>query len=200
MRFGSIRSGRREWGRLGRALYMADFLEPGRKFSRPIARFSARTLPHDFDGVFDRSYARSSSGRCGKGCHSSPRPSSSGTASMKRRSCAGAALSSSCWAGAVVVHARRAPLAAASPALDERRARRRACGSASRCSTTTNTRGLARRATLLLRDRGFDVVEIGTRRADERHDARARPARVIRSGRGWWRRLRRRARVEGAPR
>ena len=27
---------------------------------------------------------------------------------------------------------------------------------------TTRTRGLARRATLLLRDRGFDVVEIGT--------------------------------------
>lgn len=40
------------WGRTGRALYMADFLEPGRPFSRAEREFLARTLPTDFDGVF----------------------------------------------------------------------------------------------------------------------------------------------------
>ena len=40
------------WGRTGRALYMADFLEPGRPFSRAERAFLARTLPGDFDGVF----------------------------------------------------------------------------------------------------------------------------------------------------
>ena len=33
----------------------------------------------------------------------------------------------------------------------------------------TKTRGLARRATMLLRDRGFDVVEVGT--SNERYDS-----------------------------
>jgi len=40
------------WARTGRALYMADFLEPGRPFSRAEREFLARTLPTDFDGVF----------------------------------------------------------------------------------------------------------------------------------------------------
>lgn len=40
------------WGRVGRALYMADFLEPGRKFSRGDRAFLARVVPSDFDGVF----------------------------------------------------------------------------------------------------------------------------------------------------
>jgi 2-amino-4-hydroxy-6-hydroxymethyldihydropteridine diphosphokinase len=40
------------WGRTGRALYMADFLEPGRPFSRAERAFLARTVPRDFDGVF----------------------------------------------------------------------------------------------------------------------------------------------------
>ena len=40
------------WGRAGRALYMADFLEPGRPFARAERDFLARTLPGDFDGVF----------------------------------------------------------------------------------------------------------------------------------------------------
>jgi HD superfamily phosphohydrolase YqeK len=44
--------GNPEWGRTGRALYMADFLEPGRPFSRAEREFLARTLPSDFDGVF----------------------------------------------------------------------------------------------------------------------------------------------------
>ena len=64
-------------------------------------------------------------------------------------------------AGAVVMHARRAP----SPllaALDE--APRAPKGARIRVQVlnTTRTRGLARRATRLLRDRGFDVVELGT--------------------------------------
>ena len=40
------------WGRLGRALYMADYLEPGRKFSRGDRAFLASQVPHDFDATF----------------------------------------------------------------------------------------------------------------------------------------------------
>ena len=40
------------WGRTGRALYMADFLEPGRKFERADRAFLAAQVPRDFDGVF----------------------------------------------------------------------------------------------------------------------------------------------------
>lgn len=41
-----------EWDRTGRALYMADFLEPGRHFARRDRAFLAAQVPHDFDGVF----------------------------------------------------------------------------------------------------------------------------------------------------
>lgn len=41
-----------DWDRTGRALYMADFLEPGRSFSRRDRAFLAAQVPHDFDGVF----------------------------------------------------------------------------------------------------------------------------------------------------
>jgi 2-amino-4-hydroxy-6-hydroxymethyldihydropteridine diphosphokinase len=41
-----------EWERTGRALYMADFLEPGRSFSREDRAFLTAQVPHDFDGVF----------------------------------------------------------------------------------------------------------------------------------------------------
>ena len=40
------------WDRVGRALFMADFLEPGRSFERPGRRFLADMVPHDFDGAF----------------------------------------------------------------------------------------------------------------------------------------------------
>jgi HD superfamily phosphohydrolase YqeK len=40
------------WGRVGRALYMADFLEPGRKFMVTDRAFLAGHVPFDFDGVF----------------------------------------------------------------------------------------------------------------------------------------------------
>jgi len=40
------------WDRTGRALFMADFLEPGRKFMRADRAFLATHVPHDFDGVF----------------------------------------------------------------------------------------------------------------------------------------------------
>jgi hypothetical protein len=64
-------------------------------------------------------------------------------------------------ASAVVAHARRAPtpllaaLAEAPRAPADARIRVQVLN-------TTKTKGLARRATRLLRDRGFDVVEIGT--------------------------------------
>src|SRR5215213_9831437 len=44
--------GHPEWEFVGRALYMADFLEPGRKFSPADRAFLAAHAPHDFDGVF----------------------------------------------------------------------------------------------------------------------------------------------------
>jgi 2-amino-4-hydroxy-6-hydroxymethyldihydropteridine diphosphokinase len=40
------------WRRLGRALYMADYLEPGREFGGEDRAFLAAHVPHDFDGVF----------------------------------------------------------------------------------------------------------------------------------------------------
>ncbi|HEX9564483.1 MAG TPA: hypothetical protein VF981_10950 [Gemmatimonadaceae bacterium] len=44
--------GHAAWARTGRALYMADFLEPGRQFARAERAFLARAVPADFDGVF----------------------------------------------------------------------------------------------------------------------------------------------------
>lgn len=41
-----------DWDRTGRALYMADFLEPGRGFAKRDRAFLASQVPHDFDGVF----------------------------------------------------------------------------------------------------------------------------------------------------
>ena len=41
-----------DWRRTGRALYMADYLEPGRKFSREDRFFLAAQVPHSFDSVF----------------------------------------------------------------------------------------------------------------------------------------------------
>jgi len=44
--------GSANWGRTGRALYMADYLEPGRKFSREDRFFLAAQVPHSFDAAF----------------------------------------------------------------------------------------------------------------------------------------------------
>ena len=44
--------GSAHWGRTGRALFMADFLEPGRGFARRDRAFLASEVHHDFDGVF----------------------------------------------------------------------------------------------------------------------------------------------------
>jgi 2-amino-4-hydroxy-6-hydroxymethyldihydropteridine diphosphokinase len=40
------------WGMLGRALYMADYLDPGRKFSRADRAALAAQVPVDFDATF----------------------------------------------------------------------------------------------------------------------------------------------------
>ena len=40
------------WGRLGRALYMADYLEPGRKFSRADRAYLSEQAPQAFDATF----------------------------------------------------------------------------------------------------------------------------------------------------
>ena len=44
--------GNAAWGRRGRALFMADYLEPGRKFSQGDRAFLAAHVTSDFDGVF----------------------------------------------------------------------------------------------------------------------------------------------------
>jgi 2-amino-4-hydroxy-6-hydroxymethyldihydropteridine diphosphokinase len=44
--------GSARWDRLGKALYMADYLEPGRKFSRADRAYLAAQVPHDFDATF----------------------------------------------------------------------------------------------------------------------------------------------------
>ena len=44
--------GCRTWDRVGRALYMADYLEPGRAFARSDRAFLAAQVTHDFDGTF----------------------------------------------------------------------------------------------------------------------------------------------------
>ncbi|HEX5973498.1 MAG TPA: hypothetical protein VFY85_16305 [Gemmatimonadaceae bacterium] len=50
IRFHTVGSAR--WERLGKALYMADYLEPGRKFSRADRAYLAAQVPHDFDATF----------------------------------------------------------------------------------------------------------------------------------------------------
>jgi HD superfamily phosphohydrolase YqeK len=40
------------WGTVGKALYMADYLEPGRKFSRQDRHFLSALVPTAFDTIF----------------------------------------------------------------------------------------------------------------------------------------------------
>ena len=40
------------WGMTGRALYMADYLDPGRRFAATERAYLAAQVPHDFDGTF----------------------------------------------------------------------------------------------------------------------------------------------------
>jgi 2-amino-4-hydroxy-6-hydroxymethyldihydropteridine diphosphokinase len=44
--------GSSQWSRTGKALYMADYLEPGRKFSRADRAYLAARVPDDFDSTF----------------------------------------------------------------------------------------------------------------------------------------------------
>jgi HD superfamily phosphohydrolase YqeK len=44
--------GSAQWGATGRALYMADFLEPGREFAHEERAVLAQRVPRDFDSVF----------------------------------------------------------------------------------------------------------------------------------------------------
>jgi len=44
--------GNARWDRTGRALYMADFLEPGRQFDREARAKLASAVPDDFEGTF----------------------------------------------------------------------------------------------------------------------------------------------------
>src|SRR5687768_14515263 len=44
--------GHAAWARTGRALYMADYLEPGRPFARAERAYLAAQAPNDFSGTF----------------------------------------------------------------------------------------------------------------------------------------------------
>jgi 2-amino-4-hydroxy-6-hydroxymethyldihydropteridine diphosphokinase len=44
--------GNARWDRTGRMLYMADYLEPERKFERELRAELAARVPRDFDGTF----------------------------------------------------------------------------------------------------------------------------------------------------
>jgi HD superfamily phosphohydrolase YqeK len=44
--------GTASWGRCGRALFMADYLDPGRAFAQTDRAFLAAHVATDFDGVF----------------------------------------------------------------------------------------------------------------------------------------------------
>jgi len=44
--------GHPDWSAVGRALYMADFLEPGRTFMAADRAYLAARVPEDFDGTF----------------------------------------------------------------------------------------------------------------------------------------------------
>lgn len=44
--------GSQTWNQVGKALYMADYLEPGRKFSKQDRIFLSTLVPTAFDGVF----------------------------------------------------------------------------------------------------------------------------------------------------
>jgi 2-amino-4-hydroxy-6-hydroxymethyldihydropteridine diphosphokinase len=44
--------GHKGWTRTGKALFMADFLEPGRSFMRAERGYLAHQVPHDFEGTF----------------------------------------------------------------------------------------------------------------------------------------------------
>jgi 2-amino-4-hydroxy-6-hydroxymethyldihydropteridine diphosphokinase len=59
--------GHPEWSRTGRALYMADFLEPGRSFARADRAFLARHVTQDFDGVFRQVVQRRMLWKIGEG-------------------------------------------------------------------------------------------------------------------------------------
>lgn len=50
IRFHSI--GSKSWDRVGRALYMADYLEPGRTFDMERRALITERVPRDFDGAF----------------------------------------------------------------------------------------------------------------------------------------------------
>jgi 2-amino-4-hydroxy-6-hydroxymethyldihydropteridine diphosphokinase len=44
--------GSADWGRTGKALYLADFLEPGRDFLISEREFLAKNVPNDLDAAF----------------------------------------------------------------------------------------------------------------------------------------------------
>lgn len=44
--------GHPDWDRVGRALYMADYLDPGRDFAREERAHLAAAVPTDFEGTF----------------------------------------------------------------------------------------------------------------------------------------------------
>lgn len=61
------------WSRVGRALYLADYLEPGRRFARGERAFLAASVPRDFDGAFRQVVRLRIEGCLRDGCALHPR-------------------------------------------------------------------------------------------------------------------------------
>ena len=153
------------WARTGRALYMADFLEPGRTFARADRAFLAAQVPHDFEGVF-RQVVRARIEWALREGHAVFEPDDHALepAPVRLRAIVvGAALAVGLAAGRMVLvgaDARAGRRGGHAPTRSDRAHAR--CAFACEVLNATRIRGLARRGTFLLRDRGFDVVAIGT--------------------------------------
>jgi HD superfamily phosphohydrolase YqeK len=60
--------GCRAWSRCGRALYMADYLEPGRPFGRADRAYLAARVPADFGGTLRQVVRERLQWMLGEGC------------------------------------------------------------------------------------------------------------------------------------
>ena len=170
-----------------RAVY-GGYLEPGRKFWREVAGSCRARCRTTATAYFVRSCASVSSGRCEKATTFFRKPSSSGIASgdangaSLRKNHPGVARLDRVGMGGLETHGKR---------FRSRPLRLTGCESTRRNAIKvevlngTRTKGMARRATMYLRERGFDVVGAGTepRRARLRLSTIGRAPRVGASGR-----------------
>ena len=159
-------TGRPDWARTGRALYMADFLEPGRRFDverRARAARVRRGVPERRAASHRVDHARGARPARGDRTAVERSPLSARVVRL------GALFAVLVLAvAAYVAYGRRHALSTL--VSDDARA---PAGVRIRVEVlnASTVRGLARRATMYLRDRGFDVVENGSAPAADRRDS-----------------------------